>query len=103
MQHGLTKSTAYIIDKIAYLSDCSFVDNKSKKLLHDLDFLIIDCLRVKFHPGHFNLEKALLLSDECKPKKTILTNLHVEFDYTKLKKILPPNIVPAYDGMNFNF
>ena len=102
-QHGLTKSTAYIVNKVAYLSDCSFVPNKSKKLLHDLDFLIIDCLRIKYHPGHFNLDAALLLASECKPKKTILTNLHVEFDYKKLKKILPSNIVPAFDGMSFNF
>ena len=102
-QHGLTKSTAYIVNKVAYLSDCSFVPNKSKKLLYDLDFLIIDCLRIKYHPGHFNLDAALLLASECKPKKTILTNLHVEFDYKKLKKILPSNIVPAFDGMSFNF
>ena len=102
-QHGLTKSTAYIVNKVAYLSDCSFVPNKSKKLLYNLDFLIIDCLRIKYHPGHFNLDAALLLANECKPKKTILTNLHVEFDYNKLKKMLPSNIVPAFDGMNFNF
>jgi phosphoribosyl 1,2-cyclic phosphate phosphodiesterase len=73
------------------------------KFLYNLDYLIIDCLRIKFHPGHFNLETALSVSKKCNPKKTILTNLHVEFDYDKLKKILPKNIVPAYDGMSFNF
>ena len=102
-QHGLTKSTAYIINKIAYLSDCSFIPNKSKKLLYNLDYLIIDCLRIKFHPGHFNLDAALSLAKECKSKKTILTNLHVDFDYNKLKKKLPQNVIPAYDGMSFNF
>ena len=102
-QHGLTKSTAYIVNKIAYLSDCSFIPNKSKKFLYNLAFLIIDCLRIKFHPGHFNLDAALSLAKECKAKKTILTNLHVEFDYDKLKKILPKNIIPGYDGMSFSF
>ena len=101
--HGLTKSTAYIINKIAYLSDCSFVTKETKKLLYNLDYLIVDCLRVKFHPSHFNLAAALSLAAECRPKKTILTNLHVEFDYNKLKSKLPQNIVPAYDGMSFNF
>ena len=38
-----------------------------------------------------------------KPKKTILTNLHVDLDYFVLKKKLPKNIIPAYDGLNFNF
>ena len=101
--HGLTKSTAYVFNKIAYISDCSFIAHKSKKFLYNLDYLIIDCLRIKSHPSHFNLDAALSLAAECKPKKTILTNLHVDLDYNKLKKKLPSNIVPAYDGMSFNF
>ena len=103
VKHGLTKSTAYVINKVAYLSDCSLIPQKYIKNLYNLNYLIIDCLRVKFHPGHLNLEGALALAKKCKAKKTILTNLHVEFDYDKLKKILPRNIIPAFDGMKFNF
>ena len=103
VQHGLIKATAYVFNKIAYLSDCSFIPTKSKLSLYNLDYLIIDCLRVKFHPGHFNLDMALSISKELNPKKTILTNLHVDFDYEKLKKKLPSNIQPAFDGMSFNF
>ena len=103
VQHGQIKATAYVFENIAYLSDCSFIPKKSRKFLYNLDYLIIDCLRVKFHPGHFNLETAILLSKEFKAKKTILTNLHVDLDYNKLKKKLPTNIVPAFDGMSFNF
>ena len=103
VQHGLIKATAYVINKVAYLSDCSHIPDKSKKHLRGLEFLIIDCLRYKYHPGHFNLETAKSLATELKPKKTILTNLHVDLDYNKLKEDLPSNIVPAFDGLNFNF
>ena len=103
VQHGLIKATGYVINKIAYLSDCSHIPNKSKQFLYNLDFLIVDCLRIRHHPGHFNLEAALKLSKELRPKKTILTNLHVELDYGNLKKILPSNVEPAFDGLNFNF
>jgi phosphoribosyl 1,2-cyclic phosphate phosphodiesterase len=103
VQHGLIKATAYVFNKIAYLSDCSHIPTKSKFILYNLDYLIIDCLRVKSHPGHFNLNTALTISKELKPKKTILTNLHVDFDYDKLKKKLPTNVIPAFDGMSFNF
>ena len=103
VQHGLIKATAYVVNKTAYLSDCSYIPDKSKKYLNNLDYLIIDCLRYKYHPGHFNFETAVSLSKELKPKKTILTNLHVELDYNKLKNKLPRNIIPAFDGMNFNF
>ena len=103
VQHGLIKATAYVVNKIAYLSDCSHIPAKSKFLLHNLDYLITDCLRIKSHPGHFNLATALSLSKELNPKKTILTNLHVDLDYEKLKKKLPSNVLPAFDGMSFNF
>ena len=102
-QHGLIKSTVYIVNKIAYLSDCSFIPIKFRKFLYNLDYLIIDCLRAKPHPGHFNFDTAVSLAKEFKAKKTILTNLHVDFDYEKLKKKLPLNIIPAFDGMSFNF
>ena len=59
----------------------------------------MDCLRFKFHPSHFNLEQVIKLIKIVKPKKTILTNMHSDLDYKKLKDILPKNIVPAYDGM----
>ena len=35
--------------------------------------------------------------------KTILTNLHVDLDYFVIKKKLPSNIIPAYDGLSFSF
>ena len=64
VQHGLTKSTAYIINKTAYLSDCSFIPLNSRTFLYNLDYLIIDCLRVKPHPGHFNFDTAIILAKE---------------------------------------
>ena len=68
-----------------------------------MDFLILDCLKNSKHPSHFNFEEALELIQKVKPKKAILTNLHTDLDYFKLKKKLPRNIVPAFDGMSFNF
>ena len=101
--HGMIKATGFVFDKIAYISDCNKISNKSLKKLSNLNFLIIDCLRKEKHPSHFNYNDALNLVKKIKPKKTILTNLHVDLDYFKLKKILPSNIIPAYDGLSFNY
>ena len=103
VQHGMIKATGYSFKNIAYISDCNHIPKKSLKYLKNLNYLIIDCLRNKKHPSHFNLEDALKLVEKTNPKKTILTNLHVDFDYLLLKKKLPPNIIPAYDGLSFNF
>ena len=101
--HGMIKANGYLFDKIAYISDCNKISKKVTKKLMNLDFLIIDCLRRDKHPSHFNYEDAINFIKLVKPKKTILTNLHIDLDYFDLKKKLPKNIIPAYDGLTFNF
>ena len=99
----MIKSTGYLFDKVAYISDCNKISKSVSKKLRNLNFLIIDCLRKDKHPSHFNYDDAIKFVKLVKPKKTILTNLHVDLDYFELKKRLPKNIIPAYDGLNFNF
>ena len=101
--HGMIKATGFVFNKIAYISDCNKIPNKSLSNLFNLEYLIIDCLRIDKHPSHYNYEDALKLIKIVKPKKAILTNLHTDLDYYKLKKKLPSNIFPAYDGLSFNF
>ena len=103
VNHGLINATGFLFNKIAYLSDCKKIPIKSLKKLYNLDFLIIDCLRKEKHPGHMNYYETLQIISKLKPKKAILTNLHVDLDYDNLKKELPSNIIPAYDGLSFNF
>ena len=99
----MIKSTGYLIDDLAYISDCNKIFDKDLSDLNNLNYLIIDCLKIKKHPSHFNLKDALSLNEKIKPKKSILTNLHTDLDYFKLKKNLPKNVIPAFDGMNFYF
>ena len=93
----------YLFKNIAYISDCNNIPKESLKNLYDLKYLIVDCLRKEKHPSHFNYDDAIELINHVKPKKSILTNLHTDLDYDYLKKKLPSNIIPAYDGLSFNF
>ena len=99
----MIKATGFVFEKIAYISDCNKIPSSSLKNLYGLNFLIIDCLRMKKHPSHFNYDDALNIIKLLKPKKAILTNLHTDLDYSTLKKKLPKNIVPAFDGLSFSF
>ena len=103
LQHGLIKANGFLFNKIAYLSDCNKIPKKEFNKLKNLDYLIIDCLRKNPHPSHFHYDETLRIAQILKAKKTILTNLHVDLDYLSLKRRLPKNIIPAYDGLNFNF
>ena len=103
VNHGMIKATGYLMENIAYISDCNNVPEKNLIFFKDLKYLIIDCLKIEKHPSHFNLKSSLNFIELVKPKKAILTNLHTDLDYYKLKKFLPKNIIPAYDGLSFNF
>ena len=101
VKHCKVKSICYIFDnKIAYISDISDISKKDYKHFKSLKYLIIDCLWIRYHPSHLNLESCLKFIKIFKPKKAILTNLHSDLDYDFLKKSLPKNIVPAYDGLS---
>jgi phosphoribosyl 1,2-cyclic phosphate phosphodiesterase len=100
VQHGNIKSTCYLINKkLAYASDVSLIFKKDYKKLKNLDYLIIDCLWYRNHSAHFNLDQVMELVKILTPRKTILTNMHSDLDYAKLKIRLPKNIIPGFDGM----
>ena len=98
------KSLSFIMNKkIAYLPDANEIYAKDYKKFMNLKYLVIDCLRQKTHPSHFNLDDVLELNILFKPKRMILTNLHSDLDYDKLMNILPKNVKPAYDGLILDF
>lgn len=98
-KHGKTNSVGYIFEKTAYISDSDDLSIINIKELKNLKYLILDCLKFKKHPTHFNLTEALFVHHQLKPKKTILTNLSNDIDYDFLSKRLPKNVLPAYDGL----
>jgi len=99
VKHGYTSSVAYVFEKTAYISDCNDLSIVKNTNLQNLNFLIIDCLKLETHKGHFSLNESLYIHNCLKPKKTILTNLHSDLDYGYLKKKIPKTVIPAYDGL----
>ena len=59
--------------------------------------------KIPLHPSHLSLGEALEWIDRVKPKRAVLTHMHIDLDYETLCRDLPPNVVPAYDGMVLEF
>ena len=75
------------------------LDDDAYAALSGLDCWIVDALRRTPHPSHAHLSRTLEWIARVKPKRAILTNMHVDMDYDTLKRELPANVKPAYDGM----
>ncbi len=98
-QHGSIHSLGFRIGNFAYCPDINGLPADTIAALADLDVWIVDALRHKSHPSHFSVEEALSWVERLKPKRTILTHMHVDLDYDTLRRALPDHIEPAFDGM----
>ena len=99
MDHGHVRATGFRFGDVAYSSDVVGLPEASKVLLRNLDVFIVDALRYTPHPSHAHLDLALEWIEELKPKRAVVTNLHVDMDYQTLKRQLPTGVEPAYDGL----
>ncbi|MDQ2859157.1 MAG: MBL fold metallo-hydrolase [Pseudomonadota bacterium] len=97
--HGDVTSLGYRFGSIAYSSDVIDLPERSFEALRDLDVWIVDALRYTPHPTHAHVEKTLGWIERVKPRRAILTNLHIDLDYAELAGRLAPGVEPAYDGL----
>lgn len=97
--HGAIRSVGYRFGGLAYSSDVVGLDEAAFEALADLDVWIVDALRFRPHPTHAHLERTLEWVDRVKPKRTILTNMHIDLDYDALSAQLPLGVEAAYDGL----
>lgn len=97
--HGQGETLGFRFGGIAYSPDVSDLPGESLKALEGLDVWIIDALRYTPHPSHLSVEQALSWIARVRPKRAVLTHMHVDLDYAALAQELPPGVEPAYDGM----
>ncbi len=101
--HGNIASIGFRFGSLAYSSDVSDLDEVAAAALEGLDVWIVDALRYTRHPAHFTVKEALGWIERLRPKRAILTHLHVDLDYEALRRELPAHVEPAYDGMVIGF
>ena len=99
VRHGDIDATGFRINNMAYIPDVSEFYKDAWERVKNLDFLIIDSLRRAPHPNHSHLDKTLTWIKKLQPKKAILTNMHNDLDYQKIKAETPEHVSPAYDGL----
>jgi phosphoribosyl 1,2-cyclic phosphate phosphodiesterase len=98
-QHGRTMVLGFRIGDMAYCPDCNFMPEESRALLANLDILVLDALRRRPHPTHFNLEQAVEEAGRIGARRTYFTHLTHELAHTQTNAELPSGMELAYDGL----
>ena len=88
------------LGKFAYLTDVKTISDKEMLKLNGLDTLVINALRYESHPSHLNIEEALEIINQVKPKQTFFTHIsHNMGFHQEVCSSLPESVSLAFDGL----
>ena len=85
--------------RLGYFPDCHDMPDAAVERLKGVDVLVIDCLRVRPHPTHMNLERALSYIGRIAPRRAYITHLCHDLTHEDWLAALPNGVEPAYDGL----
>jgi phosphoribosyl 1,2-cyclic phosphate phosphodiesterase len=97
--HGRTAVLGFRVGRFAYGTDCNLIPDSSMALLRGLDVLILDALRRRAHPAHFNLEQAVDVAGRIGATRTFFTHIAHELKHEDVNRELPSGMALGFDGL----
>jgi len=91
------------IHDFSYITDANFVPDQTLDLLKGTDTLVLNALQRDPHISHFNLDEALAMVQQIKPKRTYFTHIsHKLGVHAVVEKELPAHVHLAFDGLQLS-
>ena len=101
VDHGQVSCAGYRFGPVGYAPDVVRMPEAAFEALAGVEVLIVDALRDTPHPTHAHVALTLDWIARLKPRRAILTNMHIDLDFAMLSARLPPGVEPACDGLRF--
>ena len=96
--HGDLPVLGFRVGDFAYCTDVSEIPSTSRPLLEGLSVLILDALRIRPHPTHFNLQQAVEQARDIGAQRTYFTHIAHEMGHDQTNRSLPDGMALGYDG-----
>lgn len=98
--HGKMPVMGFKIKQFAYFTDVKNFPDPTIVALQNLDTLVIDALHHHQHHAHMTIQESLDMIAYLKPRQAYIIHMsHLAGSYQDLLAIMPPNVLPAYDGL----
>jgi phosphoribosyl 1,2-cyclic phosphate phosphodiesterase len=100
LPHGDMRVYGFRTGDLGYVTDAKTIPNRAREALQGVRVLVLNALWFgNPHPTHFNVEEAVATARELGAQRTYLTHLTHRLQHAELAAALPPDIQPAYDGL----
>ena len=100
---GLTGCIGYRIGNTAYIPDMKSIADTTKQHLHNLDCLIMNCLRDgPPHSTHLILDESMELARELAPKQCLFIHMSHDINYETDSTRLDGFMAFSYDGLTLD-
>lgn len=98
VQHGNLPVFGFRLGDLVYITDAKYIEEKEIEKIKGCSVLVVNALRIKEHPTHFNLEEALAFIEKINPLHAYLIHISQDLGFCEeVEKILPKNVSLAYD------
>lgn len=103
VMHHKLPVLGFRVNNFTYITDANSIPEKEKSKIYGSEVLVLNALRREKHISHFNLDEAIEMIGELKPKKAYITHIsHQLGKHAEVEKELPPHIRLAYDGLKLD-
>jgi phosphoribosyl 1,2-cyclic phosphate phosphodiesterase len=84
---------------LAYCTDTSSIPSETWSKLTGLRTLVLDMLRYRHHPTHFNADQAIDAAERIAADRTWFVHMTHDIRHAELDPKLPAGMALAYDGL----
>lgn len=97
--HKVMETLGLRIGNFAYSTDVVRMPEESLEQLHGLDTWVVGCFQRRPHAVHAHLDLVREWVERLRPRRTVLTHMGHDLDWSWLGQNLPEGIEAAYDGL----
>ena len=97
--HGNMEVLGYRFGDFAYCTDCNDIPLATLARMEGLDVLVMDAVRRRPHPAHFNIEQGIAMAQRIGARRTYFTHIAHSLLHAEVEQELPEGISLAYDGL----
>jgi phosphoribosyl 1,2-cyclic phosphate phosphodiesterase len=97
--HFVTETLGLRAGGFAYSTDAVALDEAAMTTLADVDTWVVGCFQRQPHKTHAHLAQVLAWAAALRVRRTVLTHMGTDLDWSWMCQTLPAGVEPAHDGM----